>query len=62
MLVIKLFLHIAQKPEVLEVSNVGLKPFIKKTLVHERSQIELINFIIPECIFPNIVIWTLEWW
>lgn len=45
MLVIKLFLHIAQKPEVLEVSNVGLKPFIKKTLVQERSQIELINFI-----------------
>lgn len=38
------------------MANVGLKAFLRKTLVHERSQIELINFIIPECIHSNIVI------
>lgn len=43
------------------MSNVGLKPLLRKTLVHERSQIELINFIIPECIHSNVVIETLEW-
>lgn len=30
------------------------------TLAHKRSQIQLINFTVPDCIHPNIVIWTLK--